>query len=161
MFHRESTLAIPIELGLIGELDLSAVHFTNEILLQIRYNGELDTTYEVSPEGLRPFDERHLAGLTDSISDDEADVGDRMANYKVVAKLGDSSDAKLPVICTQIADLYQQVILPKNVDKMGVAEIESRNLIITMSSKIWKDDVSQFERLVFVLKSIKQMYTRE
>lgn len=154
-------MTIPTDLELPGEVEISAVHFTNEILLQLRYNGELDATYEVSPEGLRPFDERHLAGLSetgDGDEDDEPDVEDRMANYKVVAKLGDSSDAKLPVICTQIADLYQQVILPGNVDKMTVSEVETRNLLITMSSKLWRDDTKQFERLVFILKSIKEMY---
>ncbi|QLQ81090.1 hypothetical protein HG537_0E04450 [Torulaspora globosa] len=158
MFHRDSVVPIPSELGLKGEVEISATHFSNEILLQIRFNGEMDTTYEVAPEGLRPFDQRQLAGFSDSLEEDEAQIGDRMANYKVVAKLGDSNDAKLPVVCTQIADLYQQVILPTNVDRIGVGEIHRRNLLITMSSKLFRDDTKQFERLVFILKTIKQMY---
>ncbi|QLL33529.1 hypothetical protein HG536_0E04400 [Torulaspora globosa] len=158
MFHRESIVSIPPALGLAGEVEISATHFSNEILLQIRYNGEMDTTYEVAPEGLRPFDERQLAGFSDTLDENEAPADDQMANYKVVAKLGDSNDAKLPVVCTQIADLYQQVILPTGVDKIGVGEAERRNLLITMSSKLWSDDTRQFERLVFILNSVKQMY---
>lgn len=162
MFHRESIVSVPDELGLAGEVEISAAHFSNEILLQIRYNGEMDTTYEVAPEGLRPFDGQ-LAGLQElpdeeALVEDEAPVQDRMANYKVVAKLGDSNDAKLPVVCTQLADLYQQVILPTGVDRIGVGEVQGRNLLITMSSKLWSDDTKQFERLVFILKSVKQMY---
>lgn len=165
MFYRETNVKIPSDSDNGAILTIVATHFVNEILLQIRYNGEIDVTYEVSQEGLRPFDNGHLAGHTASFDeeDEEDNLRDNLANYKVVAKLGDSNDAKLPVICTQIAELYRQAILPKNIDGMGYFSdgAQTRNLLITMSSKFWKkegDNSRDFEKLVFVLKTIREMY---
>lgn len=164
MFHRELTVKFPKELLEDAELNIVAIHFTNEILLHIRCNGEMDTTYEVSRKGLRPLEQRYLVDHTPCLDDDDQDgfVRDNLADYQVVPKLGDSNDTKLPVICTQIAELYLQTILSRNVDGLGNSNgIESRNLLITMCSKIWKQDgenARDFDKLVYVLKSIKDMY---
>lgn len=164
MFYRELNVEFPNEIE-VGELNIVAVHFINEILLQIRFNGELDSTYEVSQKGLRQGGQRFLAGNTSLDEDDESEeygaFADSMADYQVATKLGDSNNTKLHVICTQIAELYQQAILPMNVDGMGSQESASpRNLLLTLSSKIWggADNDNDFNKLVYILKSIKEMY---
>lgn len=164
MFHRELTVKFPSELLEDAELNLVAIHFTNEILLHIRCNGEMDTTYEVSRKGLRPLEKRFLVDHTSYLDEDDEEefMRDNLADYQVVPKLGDSNDTKLPVICTQIAELYLQTILSRNVDGLGNSSgIESRNLLITMCSKIWKqsdENAKDFDKLVYILKSIKEMY---
>lgn len=141
MFHRESTVQVAPELG-GGELHVVAVHFTNQVLLQLRYNGELDTTYEVSPQGLGQLHQMSSGG----------DLRDSMADYKAVAKLGNSEDAKLPVVCTQLAELVLKTV------EDGIETFEPRSLLVTMSSKLWYRGSNDFETLMFVLKTIKQMY---
>lgn len=142
MFHRESTVEVPEELG-GGELNVMAVHFTNQVLLQLRYNGELDTTYEVSPQGLGQMHQRSSSG----------ELRDTMAEYKAVAKLGSSDDAKLPVVCTQLAELVLNTVVD------GIETFQPRNLLVTMSRRLWYRGYNDFETLLFVLKTIKQMYT--
>lgn len=142
MFHRESTVELPSELG-GGELSVLAIHFTNQVLLQLRYNGELDTTYEVSRQGLGQL---HQLGSN-------GELRDTMADYKAVSKLGNSDDAKLPVVCTQLAELVLRTVVD------GIETFEPRNLLVTMSSKLWYHGSHDFETLMFVLRTIKQMYT--
>lgn len=155
MYHKEFTVEFPKDVLPGGELELHSVHFNNKILLQVRYNGEMDATYEVVPRGLEPL-QRPLAGF--SVDDDEFS-GDHMSDWQVICRLGDSNDAQLPVVCTQIGELYRRVIIPSNVDGLYQNdEIQSRGLVITMSSKMWKDNEKNFEKLIFVLGSIKQMY---
>lgn len=173
-----------------GELNISATHFSNSILLQIRLNGEMDCTLEVTTAGLRPIEHdvmhRPIAGINningkeknqeESDCDQEEEelfIRDNLSNYTVHVKLGDSNDPKLPVIATQIAELYQRIIIP-DLHKGNTFPDHFSNIIltITLSSKIWSmenkntkgtnndnnDSNEDFAKLVFVLKSIKQMY---
>lgn len=155
MYHKELNVEFPPEVLPGVELDIQSIHFNNKILVQIRYNGEMDSTYEVIPKGLEPLS-RPLAGFS---VDDEEFSGDHMADWQVICRLGNSNDAQLPVICTQIGELYRRIILPSDVDRMNHNdEIQTRGLVITTSSKMWKGNDKSFDKLVFVLGSIKQMY---
>lgn len=155
MYHKEFRAEFPKDVFPGAELELNSVHFNNKILVQVRYNGEMDTTYEVFPRGLEPL-QRPLAGF--SVDEDEY-AGDHMSDWQVICRLGDSNDAQLPVICTQIGELYRRVIMPSNVDGLyGNDEIQSRGLVITLSSKMWKNNEKNFDKLIFVLGSIRQMY---
>ncbi|CAI4034960.1 hypothetical protein SMKI_12G0970 [Saccharomyces mikatae IFO 1815] len=155
-----------------NELYLQATHFGNTVLLQIRLNGEMDSTYEVSLKGLNPLldiDAVPLAGnlgTTDGDYDDEKEefVRDHLSDYQVITKLGDSTDPKVPVVCIQVAELYRRVILPELNDGMTQVNMQF-NLLISMSSKIWKAAKGQngnddFGKLVFLLKCIKDMYAK-
>ncbi|QLG70603.1 hypothetical protein HG535_0A05440 [Zygotorulaspora mrakii] len=164
MFFREASSKFPNDPD-NNELDILAVHFSNEIAVQIRFNGELDSTYEISVKGLNGIGKRFLAGHSIMGDDDEDDisfVGD-MANYQIATKLGNSNDTKLHVVCTQIAELYHQIILPRNVDGMGASNedgITSRKILVTLSSKIWRDNNigKDFDKLIYILQNIKKMY---
>lgn len=157
MYCKDFTVSFPADILPSTELSLHSVHFSNKILLQIRCNGEMDTTYEVVPKGLQPFS-RPLAGL--QVEQEEEFSGDHMADWQVICRLGDSNDTKLPVICTQIGELYRKVVLPSNLDGMAHQdEVQNRGLVITLSSKIWRSDENSFDKLVFVLKSLKEMYS--
>lgn len=159
MYSKEFTTRFPPEILPEVELGLHSVHFSNRIILQIRYNGEMDTTYEVVPRGLQPFS-RPLAGISSDENDEDEYLGDHMADWQVICRLGDSNDTKMPVICTQIGELYRKVVLPSNVDHMSHEdEVQSRGLVITLSSKLWRSDDKSFDKLVFVLKSLKKMYS--
>ena len=161
--------------GLAGSnLDITATHYTNFILLQIRLNGELDSTFEVTCRrsglllagAVRPpiaTDEPQSSSMqSDDESISELDfVRDNMSDFDVVAKLGDSNNVKLQVICTQIAELYNSVIVP------GLLGADNpnrgRNMIITLSTKLVTrgadSNPEDFGRLVLLLQSIKAMYT--
>ncbi|CCE63400.1 hypothetical protein TPHA_0E03100 [Tetrapisispora phaffii CBS 4417] len=155
------------------ELYISSIHYSNYVLLQIRFNGELDTTYEISQKGLRSVSfDRPLAGslmMNDEqrSDDDEFDFTiDNLSDYQIVTKLGNSNDMKLPVICTQIVELYNKIILPKlHPDKKD--DISKNKFIITLNSRIWGSNPNadsstssnvDFNRLVFLLKCIKSIY---
>lgn len=166
MFNRDFVAQFPEELFLNGdELSVNAVHFENQILLQIRFNGEMDTTYEVSQKGLRSANfGAPLAGQGELSFPEEEDgdnfdfTKDNLSDYEVVTKLGNSNDMKLPVICTQISELFQRVILP-SINQ----STEGKSYLITTSSKIWRDsnnesNTKDFNKLVFVLKCVKNMY---
>ncbi|EDO19025.1 hypothetical protein Kpol_2002p97 [Vanderwaltozyma polyspora DSM 70294] len=164
MYTRQSTNQLPLDLFPGGdELAINATHFTNEILIQLRFNGELDTTYEVSQKGLNTNSviQRPIASPSFlNNEDDEDTITDYLSDYQVITKLGNSNNMKLPVICTQIAELYNKVILSNQND------ISNKNLLITLSSKLWKDNDNDnnnnnnndFDKLIFVLKCIKDMY---
>lgn len=188
-----------------GELDISATHFSNSILLQIRLNGEMNCTLEVTTAGLRPIEHdimhrpiagmilnREDSGIKNSNSkeknrkeegeeeeekeeeEEELFIRDNLSDYNVHVRLGDSSDPKLPVIASQIAELYQRIIIPNLRRSNGLSDhLSNINLTITLSSKIWSmenrnskernnttnnDGNEDFAKLVFVLKSIKDMY---
>ncbi|CAB4252523.1 similar to Saccharomyces cerevisiae YLR021W IRC25 Component of a heterodimeric Poc4p-Irc25p chaperone involved in assembly of alpha subunits into the 20S proteasome [Maudiozyma barnettii] len=164
-------------------LDISSIHFSNQILLQIRLNGEMDSTYEVTRRGLNTLDQgvsRPIAGfatlLPEEQDDDDDDYSynadvmrDNLADFQVLTKLGDSTDHKMPVICTQIGELYQSVIMPmlrKN-GKNNELACDGSSLLITMSTKIFRQTIKldqdsgndlDFAKLVFILKTIKEMY---
>lgn len=180
-----------------GELDISATHFSNSILLQIRLNGEMNCTLDVTTAGLRPIEhdimhrpiagiliEREESGIVNTKNmenhqedeyeeeeeEEELFIRDNLSDYNVHIRLGDSNDPKLPVIATQIAELYQRVIIPNLNRGNGIYDhLSNISLTITLSSKIWsmengntKENINNsnedFAKLVFVLKCIRDMY---
>lgn len=179
MFHKEITKKLPKHLfsGENNELGVSAVHFTNKIVIQLRFNGELDTTYEIIPKGLPIGDTLATPLAGDVLIEEEEEEGpeypedsdnehmhhtsvqDNLSNFQTVTRLGDSNDMKLPIVCTQIAELYQKVIFPSDKDGM-LAISPSRNFIITLSAKLWRQNKpdDDFGRLIFILQTIKEMY---
>ena len=177
-----SSTVIPEEYeGLAGSnLDITATHYTNFILLQIRLNGELDSTFEVTCRrsglllagAMRPPIATDLPQGSstqsddDNTSEDESKSGldfvrDNMSDFDVIAKLGDSNNVKLQVICTQIAELYNSVIVPELLGDNNPNR--GRNMIITLSTKLVTkgadSNPEDFGRLVLLLQSIKTMYT--
>lgn len=128
-----------------GEIELKATHYNNAVILQIRFNGELDSTYEVSSLGLTgPL------ALDRSTLDGDDEVTDHLSDYKVVTRLGDSDDPKMDIVCTQIAELYRRVIGDN-----------ASNVVISLSRKLWSGRDSNdkdFAMLVFLLQCIKDMY---
>ncbi|CCF60185.1 hypothetical protein KAFR_0J01180 [Kazachstania africana CBS 2517] len=154
-------------------LNISATHFTNQILIQIRASGEMDSTYEVTQRGIRPMEQifsRPIAGQNGVLEENEEEeeefetMRDHLSDYNVIVRLGDSNDAKIPVICTQIANLYQTVILPQSAPVLRGDNFSGVNLLITLNSKMWRQDENDsnvdFAKLVFLLKSIKEMYVK-
>ncbi|CCD26778.1 Irc25p NDAI_0I02090 [Naumovozyma dairenensis CBS 421] len=153
------------------ELTITAAHFRNQTIVQIRLEGQIDSTYEVTLEGISSLEHsltRPLAGRqflnenqggvdVDEDIDSSHFIRDNLSDYKVVTKLGDPDDTQLTVISSQIAELYNSVIIPKfqpshEMDNNG-------KFLISISSKIWKGDGSAaFQKLVFILQSIKEMY---
>lgn len=160
-----------------ASLDINAVHFANQIILQIRLNGEMDATYEVTKRGLNVLGQsiaRPIAGYKQAAEPEDEDededysnsiVRDNLADYQVITKLGDANNSKIPVICTQIAELYTAVITPMiKAEKLSRDIADGTSLIITMSSKLWKksetdNNSADFGKLVFLLQTIKEMYT--
>ncbi|SCU85843.1 LADA_0D10154g1_1 [Lachancea dasiensis] len=170
-----------LELDKGSVLELSAVHFINKVVLQIRLNGELDTCLEVISKGLpaesmsstplglqvmqRNEDQIDMPMLAEDCNDNENEINDftpvedSLSNFHIITRLGDSNDMKLPIVCCQIAELYQKVIFLSNVDNMrDVAP--TRDFVISLSAKIWKSASPgrDFSLLIFILTSIKEMY---
>ncbi|KAH7589142.1 20S proteasome chaperone assembly proteins 3 and 4 [Nakaseomyces glabratus] len=151
-----------------GEVGVKALHYSNSVVLQIRYNGEFDSTYEVNSVGLRPgsmTNGRPLAlntyasednsqdGGTGEIDEETEEPTDYLADYKVVVRLGNGDDPKMNIVCSQIAELYNQM--------QGGDELRGVNLVISLSRKLWKGEDSHsrdFAVLVFLLQCIKDMY---
>ncbi|SCV13432.1 related to Proteasome chaperone 3 [Nakaseomyces glabratus] len=142
-----------------GEVAVKALHYSNSVVLQIRYNGEFDSTYEVNSVGLRPgsiTNGRPLALNTYASEDNSQNGGsatDYLADYKVVVRLGNGDDPKMNIVCSQIAELYNQM--------QGGDELRGVNLVISLSRKLWKGEDSHsrdFAVLVFLLQCIKDMY---
>lgn len=145
---------LPAELS-NGEISLKAVHYNNVVVLQVRYNGEMDSTYEVSSLGLtvgRPLALDSAPGVGGE-EDEEDEPIDYLADYKVVTRLGESDDPKMNIVCTQIAELYYKLI--------GGDNVSATNVVISLSRKLWKGQNSNdkdFAILVFLLQCIKDMY---
>ncbi|QEU62473.1 Irc25 [Kluyveromyces lactis] len=138
-----------------GELGIFANHYDNKIVLQLRVNGEMDSTYEVKSKGLDDTEARFVLDGGDDGSD-YAPVNDPLSHYDVITKLGDSNDMKIPIICTQIAQLYERVILPTLGSQVGGGVPD---FVITLSTKLWrKSQSNEFEKLIFLLNAVKEAY---
>ncbi|CAR21501.1 Irc25p [Lachancea thermotolerans CBS 6340] len=171
MFCREIRKVVPsdLNLGADNTLEAVAVHFTNKVVLKLRFNGELDTCYEILSKGLpaeglgsTPLGKVVLnsgIGPEDEDFEDLSPIEDGLSNFHVTTRLGNSNDMKLPIVCTQIAEMYQKAVLPSNID--GLRDIApSRDFVVSLSAKMWKRDTSEtdFALLVFILQTIKEMY---
>ncbi|SCU82864.1 LAME_0C03158g1_1 [Lachancea meyersii CBS 8951] len=179
MFAAESRVAIPdsFQLGCNSVLESSAVHFSNKVLLQIRLNGELDTCLEVKSKGL-PTSSLQTGSLGEHFSEgqsqqaegsgetyDDEDLEnftpaeDSLSNFQISTRLGDSNDMKLPIVCSQIAELYYKAVFPANADQLrDVAPV--RDFVISLSAKFFRKSSSdnEFQTLLFILQAIKNMY---
>lgn len=158
-------------------LGITALHFTNDTILQIRLNGEMDSTFKVVKRGIDTLGDhvsRPIAGFAssreESIDQDDEfafqdeQLKDNLADFQVTIKLGDPNNHKIPVICTQIAELFSSVLVPllRSTTVGNNTPLNASNLTITMSSKIFTEKQeganSDFGRLVFLLAQIKSMY---
>lgn len=141
-----------------GELGIFASHYENKVVVQIRYNGEMDSTYELKSKGLGNQEQEMALDFGNEggeFADDYAPVRDPLSHYDVITKLGDSNDMKIPIICTQIAQLYDRVIIPRLGGQQGLPS----DYVITLSTKLWrKSEVKSFEKLIFLLAAIKEAY---
>lgn len=115
------------------ELSLNAIHFSNQILIQIRLDSELDSAYEVTEQGLAEMEGVNSElGYTNNVeesNDDTQLANDDLSTYHIVGKLGDPDNSKLKVVCSQIAKLYNTVIIPN----LGM---EKCPILISISSKL-------------------------
>ncbi|CDO94938.1 unnamed protein product [Kluyveromyces dobzhanskii CBS 2104] len=138
-----------------GELRILADHYENSIVIHLRVNGEIDSTYEVKYKGLNDIDPGFsLEGTGDD--DNFTPIRDPLSQYDVSTKIGDTNDMKIPIICTQIAQLYERVILPKLGSEPGAGVPD---FVITLSTKLWRKSCSnEFEKLIFLLNALKEAY---
>ncbi|CEP62750.1 Irc25p LALA0_S06e02938g [Lachancea lanzarotensis] len=180
MFAADYRTYIPddLQLGSNCVLETSAVHFNNKVLVQIRFNGELDQCLEVTSRGL-PASSFEATKLYDEVfqnssqqkeenknyefdNDDDSFTlaEDYLSNFQISTRLGDSNDMKLPIVCSQIAELYYKVIFPSNADKLrDVAP--TRDFVISLSGKFFRKSSTDndFRILLHILQAIRSMYT--
>lgn len=144
--------------GLNGKLSLSTNHFSNKIVIQIRIDGQMDSTYEIKSKGLSDQDIGAFNIEDPHVDDDYAPIRDPLSNFEIVTRVGDSSDMKIPIVCTQIAQLFERVILPMTDAAKGSQG--NKAFVITLGTKPWrKSDGNDFAKLLFILKCIKDAYT--
>lgn len=168
MLYKELNKLLPKELYPDrNELHIFSIHYTNKILIQLKFDGETDSTYDIMFN--TSFDENMINPLandfllssheTQNKNDQYQDMTDYLSNYKIITKLGDSNNMKLPIICTQIAELYRKVILPKKQENASITS-PANGYIITLSNKLLKTGVqdNDFGKLIFILQTIQEMY---
>lgn len=112
MFTKEASKLLPTNLGLGSEtkLEISAVHFLNKVVLQLRLNGELDTCYEVDTKGipaeglgntplgstlLETGQETYSADMDEEELDGFSTIEDGLSNFSIRTRLGNSNNMKL------------------------------------------------------------------
>jgi hypothetical protein len=118
------------------ELHVQSIEFTDKLVIFIREDGEVDTTFDVqTPDSGTMFQLRH-----------QPDEGFGDFTSEKVCLVGDNTNIKLS-------------LLVNHVSKLLYSNNESRNLIISMSSKIFhptKDD-DDFNKLIVVLELVKRV----
>ncbi|SCU79391.1 LAFA_0B02828g1_1 [Lachancea sp. 'fantastica'] len=180
MFEGNVTTTIPFdfETGATCLLEIETAHFNNKVLVQIRFNGELDTCIEVKSRGLpnRSFDTarfngngmNHSAQQQEENNDGESDedefdytlAEDSLSNYHISTRLGDSNNMKLPIVCSQIAELYYKAIFPSCANDLEEVSPVG-DFVISLSSKLFGSNSTydDFEMLLMLLRNIREMYT--
>lgn len=135
MYHKSAELV----LSETDVLTVSSVHFSTHTLIQVHHNDQLNTTYVATPN-------------TSSLINPASNDNDK---YQLQVKLGNSNDMKLPIIVNQIIKLYDEVILPLNLDNLHNIR---RSYVVSLGSKVWESDNADFTLLMKVLTFIKNMY---
>ncbi|ODV62787.1 Irc25p ASCRUDRAFT_74258 [Ascoidea rubescens DSM 1968] len=149
-----------------NELKVQLNLFSNKIIIIVSYNGEIDSAYHLkipnsaSISSYSSLDYDYLRNDNNDGSSDDLDALNEDFNYisintMPVCLMGDPTNLKLQILSTQVLKLM--ISLNKN---------ESRNIIIQLSSKIFKgsyknkNDVTEmdFDVLYQVLDLFKQCY---
>lgn len=162
MFYKEYTRELDPEVfpENPGQITVYANHYANKVIVQLRVNGELDSTYEVRAKGLGHEETGFAFEQNTEDDEDYAPIRDPLSNYDVSTRLGDSNNMKMPIICTQIVELYQRVILPKLSGGVDVAVNGNTDFVLTLSTRLWrKSDENDFGKLLFLLQTIKEAYS--
>lgn len=117
------------------EISIEVVDFTNKMILLIRKNGEVDTTFDVkAPDSQTFFAARSQA---DPFADFICDK---------TCLIGQSSNLKISILVNHIA-------------KLIYSNNESRNLIITLSSKLFpkEDSKKDLDIIIEILSTLKKV----
>lgn len=117
------------------QISVQTVDFVDKKIIYVKYNGEIDSTFDVQAP-----DSKSLYDII-SNSTNSSDF-----SCEKTCLLGDNSNIKLSVIVNHIA-------------KLVYTSNETRGLVISVSSKIFKSkesDKEDFDRLLLVLDLIKR-----
>ncbi|KAH3899354.1 uncharacterized protein SCODWIG_00389 [Saccharomycodes ludwigii] len=153
MFYTETQFNLIDNIGSNSDnpqiVHILSQHFSNRVLVQLRLNGELDTTYSVTCQ-----DVTKVLLSEDNNSMENEYTNDHMSNYQIDTLFGDSNNMQLPIMAAQISELYIK-------NKLKVSGSES--FIIMLSSKLLNrekitDNISLFDILLKILTNIKNMY---
>lgn len=110
-------------------LTVQSVSFQNKRILFIRYNGQIDTTFDVA--------------VPDSSSLFELQSNPESENFRIEKNclFGDNLNLKLSVLINQVSKLLY--------GRGG----ETRNLVVSLSSKLFKiKEISDFDVIIFILQ---------
>lgn len=153
---RTKTAVLP---GTEDAVGVQLTSFTNKLVVFVRLNGEMDTSYRIPMPTETILG--NMAGLSDPSNPDDLkydrehgldnDVLDQTSKIEPVCILGDSSNYKMRVVCCQLALL----LITSNKD-------ETRDIILTASSKLFRGQLkdNDFETLYFVMGLVKECYGR-
>ncbi|KAL6946686.1 hypothetical protein ACO0RG_000846 [Hanseniaspora osmophila] len=133
-----------------AEIHICCQFFANRVLVQIRWNGELDTSYSVTCQDItQVLEELHNYGEDGEATDgDDGFYQDPLSNYQITTLFGDSNNLELPIIASQVSELFI-----KNKDR--VPNIGS--FVVMLSSKLFHaQDNTKFDTLLTILAAIKQ-----
>ncbi|KAH3680863.1 hypothetical protein WICPIJ_008076 [Wickerhamomyces pijperi] len=119
------------------ELSVSSTEFQNKRIIFIKYNGQIDSTFDVSAP-----DSSTLFELQSNFESDTF-----MIEKKCL--LGDNLDLKLSVLINHVSKLIYTKA------KGG----EAKNLIVSLSSKLFKTDsgLSDFDVIILILQSLSEI----
>lgn len=118
------------------EINVQSIDFVDRKIVFVKYNGEIDTTFDVqAPDSKSLYD--MISGSTASEN----------VSYEKTCLIGDSSNIKTAVMVNHIA-------------KLLYSSRETRGLIVSLSSKVFKDkepNQQDFDRLLVVLEMVKKI----
>ena len=167
-FYKSVSEYVP---GSQDEVGVQIMEFVDKLVISVTYNGQKDSTYKIPipnttilgnlqttenefgaprnelscvedyEEEDAAYDERH--GLT-------KDLLDQTANIEPICLIGDSSNYKLRILCTQLLGLL-----------LSVNATESRDVILSVSSRLVngeKVNDNDFDNLFFVMQLGKKCY---
>ncbi|KAH3680147.1 hypothetical protein WICMUC_000548 [Wickerhamomyces mucosus] len=116
-----------------NELTVQIVDFADKKVVFIRFDGEIDTTFDVKAPDSRV--------MFELVSNPEME--DFMVEKQCL--IGNNTEVKLSVVINQVA-------------KLLYGRGETRNLVISLSSKIFaRDDGKDFDKIIMVLNLLKQL----
>ncbi|KAL6949793.1 hypothetical protein ACO0QE_000455 [Hanseniaspora vineae] len=131
-----------------AEIHICCQFFANRVLVQIRWNGELDTSYSVTCQDItQVLEEPHKYGEDEEDADDGF-YQDPLSNYQITTLFGDSNNLELPIIASQVSELFI-----KNKDRAP----NIGSFVVMLSSKLFhQKDNTKFDTLLTILSAIKQ-----
>lgn len=157
--------------------DIHMVQFKNKIILNIRYNGEMDTTFRV------PLSDRtYLSNIVSQTSTEQESKEDHDYDKRHgLSKQQMISSAEIEVVCLagvtsgrlSVENIKLRVLASQiMILLVSINKYESRDILLSVSSKFFRKphfaqnyndnqkskENSDFNILVFLLKLIKEAY---